>query len=150
MWKLPFVALVYATVTPLLWAGGIILMATRFVRIPSDTMPFFVSVGTLISCLLFTLFHLPELGKPTFQQSALALVAGLLNGFGFVLFWGFLVGGAGRGDWELSTVAAITFALLPGIIAVGSWQFLDEGFPVNKTLGIICAIAAIWLLNYKS
>jgi drug/metabolite transporter (DMT)-like permease len=150
MSKIPFIALVYATVTPILWAGGIILMATRFVRIPSETMPLFVSVGTLISCLPFTLFHLSEFGKVTFQQSALALVAGMLNGFGFVLFWGFLVGGAGHGRWELSTVSAITFALLPGIIAVGSGLFLDEAFPLNKTLGIICAIVAIWLLNYEA
>jgi hypothetical protein len=138
---------ILVAVTPLLWAAGILLM--RIVGIPSNTMPFFVAVGSVLPSLVFTTFVTKEFGSLGSRSVAIALIAGVLNGSGLILFWGGLVGGASRGLWELSRIGPLTYALLPSFLAVGGWLFLGARFSVSRLGGVACAAAAIMLLSRK-
>lgn len=71
---------------------------------------------------------------------AAALAAGMSTGFGLYFFFRALHGGAA------SVVVPLT-SLYPVITVALSWVFLRESLSPRQMLGLILAVAAVWLLS---
>jgi transporter family protein len=71
---------------------------------------------------------------------AAALAAGMSTGFGLFFFFRALNHGAA------SVIVPLT-SLYPVVTVVLSWLFLKEGLSPRQLLGLVLAMAAVWLLS---
>jgi transporter family protein len=71
---------------------------------------------------------------------AAAIAAGMSTGFGLFFFFRALNYGAA------SVIVPLT-SLYPVVTVVLSWLFLKEGLSPRQLLGLVLAMAAVWLLS---
>lgn len=71
---------------------------------------------------------------------AAAVAAGMCTGFGLYFFFRALHGGAA------SVVVPLT-ALYPVVTVALSWLFLRESLSLRQMIGLVLAVAAVWLLS---
>lgn len=82
---------------------------------------------------------------PTGRVVGLLLLAGLVNGVGW-LTYGRLVAGT---EFDVSRFAPAALTLMIAFIAVGGVLVFGEPLTATKAVGIVLAIAAAWLLNLQ-
>jgi len=135
--------LLLATLAGLAWAAALVVV--RYSGVSPAAMPLIIAVGSFVAVLPTAYFA--QMASLRWQAVAIAFVGALLNGVGMTIGWQGVVGGAVRGQWELSAVAPTMYISLITFTAVGSVIFLGDHFTWSKATGIVFAAAAIWLLS---
>jgi uncharacterized membrane protein len=79
---------------------------------------------------------------PAGRSLIIGLLAGVINGVGLMAY-----GKLTSGQFEISRFMPIALAIAPAIIAVGGWIFFHEPISLNKIIGIIAVVVAVWLLH---
>src|SRR5581483_7884642 len=108
--------LLLATLAGLAWAAALVVV--RYSGVSPAAMPLIIAVGSFVAVLPTAYFA--QLASLRWQAVALAFVGVLLNGVGMSIGWQGVVGGAVRGQWELSAVAPTMYISLITFTAVGS------------------------------
>jgi drug/metabolite transporter (DMT)-like permease len=141
---MPIYGFLWACAAGLPWAAAAIV--GRISGVPVSLMPILISGGSFIACLP-TLFFINRSELEWGAPIKLALLAGILNGIGMAISWQVLIGGAGQGKWELSTVMPIAYTLLFLFIAIGTITFLGEAVTVKRIMGMAIAGVALYLMR---
>jgi len=79
---------------------------------------------------------------PVGRSLIIGILAGLINGIGLLAY-----GKLTSGQFEISRYMPIALAVAPAIIAIGGWLFFHESLTLNKIIGVVAVVVAVWLLH---
>lgn len=116
-------------------------LIARASEVGSAWITIIVICTTAITVLVSRVSHLSAV--PTGRAIGLLLVAGLLNGIGW-LAYGRLVA---SGEFEISRLAPAALILMIAIIAMGGVVIFGETLTREKSAGVLAAMLAAWLLT---
>lgn len=124
------------------WSGAALI--GRYLGLNPYVMTVFITGGTVavVSPFLVT----QDFTSITMKVGAIALFAGILNGIGLLCQY-FIIAGSATGKWELGNTLPIGIVGLSLAIFVGSWYFFGDAMTTQRSLGIVLAVVAIWLLR---
>lgn len=119
-------------------------IVTRFGKIPAIWTALLVNAGTLIAALIYY-FYKTNTGTLTGKMLVFGIVAGILNGVGFLVYSYLLSNGA----VSASTVVILIDIMIPIIAVVLGVLFLKETVSAYKIAGIIISLIGIYLIVKK-
>ena len=135
-------AMILCVLVGLFW--GIAPLVGRLSSANAMMMSVLVAVGTLLATLPVAFSQ--NYAAIGFKSLVLALIAGIANGIGLLIFYR-LVAGSNEGLWEISKVLAISSVIMPIIIVIGARICYSEAITIEKIIGLVLACAAIWFLK---
>lgn len=112
-------------------------------KIPGALLTVLVSIGTTLTVYLGqTKAVSTNIGNITVSGGALLLALGVLNGIGIILYGKVLTMPTGN----TSSYVAMTFVVMT-LVTVMAGLFYGESLNLNKVIGAVLAIGAMWFLN---
>jgi len=121
---------------------GVWPIVSRIGNVGTSWSSVLVVFGALLTTSVGLFFSARE-SMPLTRGGAIVLVAGVLNGVGF-LFFGKLMQWKDR---DVSQLLPIVFALMPVFTLAAAALLLHEPVTAKKLAGIALAGAAVWLLH---
>ncbi len=115
----------------------------RFANLTSFWVAFLIPLGTLVCVAVISLPKIPSLQMPLYQALLIGLIAGACNGAGMLAYGKVLA----NTDWDVSKYVPIAAVSSLAFAAMGGLVLFKEPMTVQKDIGFLFAIAAIWLLG---
>lgn len=113
---------------------------TRMARIPTIWTAILINLGTVILAAIFWKFkYFTEL--PTMTMVAIGIVAGLINGAGFLVY------SALFSQYPVSTVVALVDIFIPIVALILGAIFLREPITAQKIFGVVVACIGIYFIT---
>jgi drug/metabolite transporter (DMT)-like permease len=129
-----------------LFAGfffGLWPVVARFAGISSFWIAFLIPLGTLLVVSFEAAPKIAATTWPVYKILAIGIIAGAINGFGMLAYGRILSNGSLNVSKYVPIVAVISIATA----AVGAFVAFKEPVTLQKSLGLLFAVAAVWLLS---
>jgi hypothetical protein len=115
----------------------------RFSNLRSSWVALLIPLGTVILVSFSALPKMLATETPAYRAIALGLLAGAFNGVGMLAYGKIL----GNSDWDVSRYVPVTAVFSIAAAAIGAFIIFREHVTIQKTLGLLFAAAAVWLLS---
>jgi len=122
---------------------GLWPIIARFAGISSFWIAFLIPLGTLLVVSFEAAPKIAVSTWPLYKLLLIGLVAGAINGLGMLAYGRVLA----NGDLNVSKYVPIVAILSIATAAVGAFILFKEPVTVQKSLGLLFAVAAVWLLS---
>ncbi len=122
---------------------GLWPLVARFAALSPIATALFASAGSFVVIVAGMRLPMFTYGQTSGGAVLICLVGGILNGIGF-LAYSYIISNR---EWNLSLYIPVVVVLMSVITVIGGMVLFHEPVTAQKVVGILLAIAAIWVLN---
>jgi len=122
---------------------GLWPVAARHSTLGSFWIAFLIPLGTLLVVSFEAAPKIASTSLPIYKILAIGLFAGAINGLGMLAYGRVL----SNGDLNVSKYVPIVAVVSIAAAAIGAFVAFKEPVTLQKSLGLLFAVAAVWLLS---
>lgn len=122
---------------------GLWPVVARHISIAALWISFLIPVGTLLIVAPTALPGMISGATPMNRLIVFGVIAGVINGLGMLAYGRIL----SNTDWNVSKYVPIVAVASIATAAIGAFLIFKEPLTIQKSLGLVFAALAVWLLS---